>query len=90
VPLKDLAMGILMGASDSDSVSSLAGRLARLDKQLDADDKRRLRDAAGGVELSQSGQQTVQRYRRRPHRSPRPRPGKVCQSGNRPRRNGAR
>ena len=52
VPLKDLAMGILMGASDADSISSLAGRLARLDKQLDADDKRRLRDAAGGVELS--------------------------------------
>jgi len=52
VPLKDLAMGILMGASDTDSVSSLAGRLARLNKQLDTDDQRRLREAAGGVELS--------------------------------------
>ncbi len=52
VPLKDLAMGILMGACDTDSVSSLAGRLARLNKQLDADDQRRLREAAGGVELS--------------------------------------
>lgn len=52
VPLMDLAMGILMGASDTDSVSSLAGRLARLNKQLDADDQRRLREAAGGVELS--------------------------------------
>ncbi len=53
VPLKDLAMGIMMGASsDTDSVSSLAGRLARLNKQLDADDQRRLREAAGGVELS--------------------------------------
>jgi type I restriction enzyme, R subunit len=52
VPLKDLAMGILMGATDTDSVSSLAGRLARLNKQLDADDQRRLREAAGGVELS--------------------------------------
>ena len=52
VPLKDLAMGILMGASDTDSVSSLAGRLARLNKELDADDQRRLREAAGGVELS--------------------------------------
>jgi type I site-specific restriction endonuclease len=41
VPLKDLAMGILMGASDEDSVSSLAGRLARLNKQLDTDDQRR-------------------------------------------------
>jgi type I restriction enzyme R subunit len=29
VPLKDLAMGMMMGASDEDSVSSLAGRLAR-------------------------------------------------------------
>jgi type I restriction enzyme R subunit len=52
VPLKDLAMGILMGATDTDSVSSLAGRLARLNKQLDTDDQRRLREAAGGVELS--------------------------------------
>ncbi|MGE5490018.1 MAG: DEAD/DEAH box helicase family protein [Actinomycetota bacterium] len=52
VPLKDLAMGIMMGATDADSVASLAGRLARLNKQLDADDRRRLREAAGGVELS--------------------------------------
>ena len=52
VPLKDLAMGILMGATDADSVSSLAGRLARLNKQLDTDDQCRLREAAGGVELS--------------------------------------
>lgn len=53
VPLKDLAMGVLMGATtDADSVSSLAGRLARLNKQLDSDDQRRVREAAGGVELS--------------------------------------
>jgi type I restriction enzyme R subunit len=52
VPLKDLAMGIMMGASDEDSVSSLAGRLARLNKQLDTDDQRRLREAGKGVELS--------------------------------------
>jgi type I restriction enzyme R subunit len=52
VPLKDLAMNIMMGATDTDSVSSLAGRLARLNKQLDADDQRRLREATGGVELS--------------------------------------
>ena len=37
VALKDLAMGVMMGASDTDTVSSLAGRLARLNKQLDAD-----------------------------------------------------
>ena len=35
VPLKDLAMGVMMGARDEDTVSSLAGRLARLNRQLD-------------------------------------------------------
>jgi len=53
VPLKDLAMSVMMGATDEDTVSSLAGRLARLNKQLDADDQRRIRVAAGGLELSQ-------------------------------------
>ena len=53
VPLKDLAMQVMMGASDEDTVSSLAGRLARLNKQLDADDQRRIREAVGGLELTQ-------------------------------------
>ncbi|MGZ8221153.1 MAG: type I restriction endonuclease subunit R [Methylobacter sp.] len=53
VPLKDLAMSVIMGATDEDTVSSLAGRLARLNKQLDADDLRRIREAAGGMELTQ-------------------------------------
>jgi len=53
VPLKDLAMSVMMGAADEDTVSSLAGRLARLNKQLDADEQRRVTDAAGGVELTQ-------------------------------------
>ena len=42
-----------MGATDEDTVSSLAGRLARLNKQLDADEQRRIREAAGGLELNQ-------------------------------------
>lgn len=53
VPLKDLAMLVMMGATDEDTVSSLAGRLARLNKQIDTDDQRRIREAAGGVELTQ-------------------------------------
>ncbi|MCR4303073.1 MAG: DEAD/DEAH box helicase family protein [Gallionella sp.] len=53
VPLKDLAMSVMMGATDEDTVSSLAGRLARLNKQLDTDDQRRIREAAGGLELTQ-------------------------------------
>ncbi|MDF1615744.1 DEAD/DEAH box helicase family protein [Desulfurivibrio alkaliphilus] len=49
VALKDLAMGVMMGARDEDTVSSLAGRLARLDRQLDDHDRRRISDQAGGV-----------------------------------------
>lgn len=52
ISLKDLAMGVMMGVADEDTVSSLAGRLARLNKQLNDDDKRSIRSVTGGVELS--------------------------------------
>ena len=52
VPLKDLAMGVMMGARDEDTVSSLAGRLARLNNQLDQKDQARIREQTDGVELS--------------------------------------
>ena len=51
VPLKDLAMGVMMGARDEDTVSSLAGRLARLNRQLDQQEQERIREKAGGIEL---------------------------------------
>ena len=52
VPLKDLAMGVMMGVHDEDTVSSLAGRLARLNRQLDHAEQERIRDKAGGMELT--------------------------------------
>ena len=52
VPLRDLAMGVMMGVHDQDTVSSLAGRLARLNKQLDHADQERIRQKAGGIELT--------------------------------------
>lgn len=51
VPIKDLAMGVMMGACDSDTVSSLAGRLARLDKKLDDNDRARISEKTGGTPL---------------------------------------
>jgi len=51
VPLKDLAMSVMMGVRDEDTVSSLAGRLARLDKQLDDKEQARITEAAGGMAL---------------------------------------
>ena len=52
VPLKDLIMGVMMGARDEDTVSSLAGRLARLNRQLDHQEQERIREKAGGIELA--------------------------------------
>lgn len=52
VPLKDLAMGVMMGASDEDTVSSLAGRLSRLNKQLDEQDLAQIKEKSGGVALT--------------------------------------
>ena len=52
VPLKDLAMGVMLGARDEDTVSSLAGRLARLNKQLDEDEQTRILEQSGGIALS--------------------------------------
>ncbi len=53
VPLRDLAMGVMMGAYDADTVSSLAGRLARLNQQLDPAEKERIEEQASGIELTE-------------------------------------
>ena len=52
VPLKDLAMGVMVGARDEDTVSSLADRLARLNRQLDRTEQARIKEQAGGVDLT--------------------------------------
>lgn len=52
VSLKDLATGVMMGARDEPTISSLAGRLARLDRQLDAREKERVREKAKGKSLT--------------------------------------
>lgn len=51
VPLRDLAMGVMMGAHDADTVASLAGRLARLNKQLGPQEQEKIEEASGGVAL---------------------------------------
>ncbi len=51
VPLKDLAMSVMMGTHDPDTVSSLAGRLARLEKQLDSGEQAVVAEKAGGKPL---------------------------------------
>jgi len=51
VPFKDLAMEVVMGSYDADTVSSLAGRLARIERQLTPEQKEEIAKKAGGVPL---------------------------------------
>ena len=44
-------MGVMMGVRDDDTVSSLAGRLARLNNQLDQKDQERIKEKSGGAAL---------------------------------------
>ena len=47
IPFKDLAMGLMMGDRSEETVSSLAGRLSRLDNQLGDEDQAKIRQATG-------------------------------------------
>lgn len=52
VPFEKLIMSVALGARDEDSLSSLAGRLARLDRELSDKERREIEAAAGGKKLS--------------------------------------
>ena len=53
VLLKDLAMGVMMGERDEDTVSSLAGRLARLGQQLTEEERAFVEDKSAGYSIEQ-------------------------------------
>lgn len=53
VPFKDLAMEVVMGATDADTVSSLAGRLARIERQLTPLQKQNIAEKMGGTAIGQ-------------------------------------
>ena len=53
VPFKDLAMEVVMGATDADTISSLAGRLARIDRMLTEEQKQAVAEKLGGTSINQ-------------------------------------
>lgn len=52
VTFKDLAMEVVMGSCDADTVSSLAGRLARIDRNFSPEQKKDFEQKTGGVSLA--------------------------------------
>ncbi len=52
VPFKDLAMEVVMGATDADTISTLAGRLARIERMLTDEQKKAVAKKLGGTTIS--------------------------------------
>lgn len=53
VSLKDLAMGVMMGVRDEETVSSLVGRLARLGQQLGLEESKTVTEKSNGHSIEQ-------------------------------------
>ena len=53
IPFKDLAMEVVMGATDADTVSSLAGRLARIERMLTPEQNAAIAKSMGGATIGQ-------------------------------------
>jgi type I restriction enzyme R subunit len=62
VALKDLMMGVAMGAQDEDTFVSLAGRLCRLDRQITPQEREGLRALTNGVGPSEMAKTLLNAY----------------------------
>lgn len=62
VPLKDLLGAITVGARDEDLFTSLAGRLARLEKQVTEKEKTTFQEKASGKTISQVVKELLNAY----------------------------
>ena len=52
VAFDKLLLGVALGKRDEDSLTTLAGRLARLDREISRDDAKKLKELSGGKSLS--------------------------------------
>ena len=53
IALPNLMLGIALGKRDEDTLTTLAGRLARLDREVSREDAKTLKELAGGKSLSE-------------------------------------
>jgi len=53
VPFDKLVMSIALGNRDKDTLSSLAGRLARIDREIDEKDRKEIEGASKGLSMKQ-------------------------------------
>ena len=53
IPFPNLMLGIVLGKRDEDTLTTLAGRLARLDREVSREDAKTLKELADGKSLSE-------------------------------------
>lgn len=51
IPLKDLLRSVALGNKDEDILTTLAGRLIRLDRVMDSEKKEKIKEITGGITL---------------------------------------
>ena len=59
MPLDKLLLGVAFGKRDEDSLTSLAGRLARLDRELKPEQRQQIAQLSGGLSVSQLSNQLL-------------------------------
>ena len=62
VPLKDLLQAVLMGQTDEDTYTSLAGRLARLEKQITEDERQKFKQLSDGKTINKLVHELLDAY----------------------------
>ncbi|MEG1660807.1 MAG: type I restriction-modification enzyme R subunit C-terminal domain-containing protein [Raoultibacter sp.] len=62
VSMKDLMMSVVLGARDDDAITSLAGRLLRLNGVLNAKEQKQASELAGGVPLNEIARQMLDAF----------------------------
>ena len=62
VPLKDLLQAVLMGQNDENIYTSLAGRLARLEKQITEDERKKFKQLSGGKTINKLAHDLLDAY----------------------------
>jgi type I restriction enzyme R subunit len=53
VPFGKLLLGVALGKRDEDTLTTLAGRIAKLDREISREEAKKLKDLAGGKSLSE-------------------------------------
>ena len=62
VNLKDLMMSVVMGAKDEDTLTTLAGRLTKLDKELTPAERKKYTEISGGLTLSETAKSLLNAF----------------------------